>query len=180
MRELTTNNRWVVTIVAIAVAVACIGTLACAFAGKEPLQGRSRRASGNSQTRVGTDAEFRAALAAAKFGDTIVLQAGATFVGPFTLPYKGAGTGTDADYITIQTSALSGIPEAGTRIKPARDSGSMPKIVAPNSESAIHTERQAHHFRFFGIEFAPATDAKYVWNVIDLGADYKTENFRII
>ncbi|MEP6741360.1 MAG: hypothetical protein ABJB61_02595, partial [bacterium] len=53
--------------------------------------------------------DFQAALNAAQFGDTIVVQAGATYATSvsFSLPNKGAGTGTDADYITVQTSNLA-------------------------------------------------------------------------
>src|SRR5687767_1731564 len=45
---------------------------------------------------------LQAALDTARFGDTIVLESGATFNGPIVLPYK-AGTG---DYITIRTADL--------------------------------------------------------------------------
>ena len=74
--------------------------------------------------------DLQAALKMATFGDTIVLQAGATYVGPIILPFKGAGSGTDADYITIRTSEMSGIANIEERIKPgtararnAKDSG---------------------------------------------------------
>src|SRR5258705_7231531 len=50
--------------------------------------------------------DLQAALNVAQFGDTIILQAGATFSAPsasqgqaFVLPAKSGGTGTAADYI---------------------------------------------------------------------------------
>ena len=134
--------------------------------GREPVARDPLRAGGDLQ----------AALRSAKFGDTIILQAGATFPGPIVLPYKGAGPGTDAtdaDYITIQTSDLAGIANPDERIKPGLHARSMPKIVAPREKSAVATEPRAHHYKFIGVEFLPAPDASYVYNVIDLGAsDY--------
>lgn len=61
---------------------------------------------------VPSGGDFQAALNAAQPGDTIVLQAGATYVGSFTLPVK-SGT----EYITVQTSALAGLPD-GVRVGP--------------------------------------------------------------
>src|SRR5207244_298379 len=117
--------------------------------------------------------DLQAALKSAAFGDTIVLPAGSTFVGPIILPFKGAGSGTDADYITIRTSELSGIANDGERIKPAVHARAMPKIVAPREQAAVGTEPRAHHYKFVGVEFLPAANASYVYNVIDLGgSDY--------
>lgn len=117
--------------------------------------------------------DLQAALRSSRFGDTIVLQAGATFTGPIILPFKGVGSGTDADYITIRTSDMSAIANDGERIKPALHARAMPKIVAPREQSAIRTESRAHHYRFVGVEFLPASNASYVYNVIELGgADY--------
>jgi hypothetical protein len=117
--------------------------------------------------------DLQAALKSASFGDTIVLQAGSTYVGPIVLPFKGAGSGTDADYITIRTSDLNGISREGERIKPALHARAMPRIVAPGEKAAVATEPRAHHYKFIGVEFLPASNASYVFNVIDLGAgDY--------
>jgi len=131
---------------------------------------------GTKQVTLKAGDDLQAALKAARFGDTIILQAGATFKGPVTLMNKGAGTNTDADYITIRTSDLAGIPAEGQRVKPEH-ARAMPKIVSPNQQSAVSTDEQAHHFKFVGIEFTLAADANYVYNLIDLGrSDYKTES----
>jgi hypothetical protein len=114
--------------------------------------------------------DLQAALRSATFGDTIVLAAGATFTGPIMLPYKGPGSGTDADYITIRTSDLNGIAAAGERIQPDVHARAMPKVLAPREQSAVTTEPRAHHYRFIGVEFTPAPSASYVYNVIDLGS----------
>ena len=117
--------------------------------------------------------DLQAALRSARFGDTILLQPGATYIGPIVLPFKSGGSGTDADYITIRTSELEGIANIAERIKPALHAHSMPKIVAPNEKAAVTTEPRAHHYKFIGVEFLPAANANYVYNVIDLGnGDY--------
>ena len=117
--------------------------------------------------------DLQAALRSARFGDTIVLPEGATFVGPIVLPFKAGGSGTDADYITIRTSDLSSISGEGERIKPTLHARALPKIVAPNEKAAVSTEPRAHHYKFVGVEFLPAANASYVHNLIDLGSsDY--------
>ncbi|HEX8352268.1 MAG TPA: hypothetical protein VF611_05200, partial [Pyrinomonadaceae bacterium] len=69
--------------------------------------------------------DLQRALDAARPGDTLVLQAGATFVGPLTLPRKGGG-----EYVTVRSSALERLPPEGARVRPS-DAASMPKIVSP-------------------------------------------------
>jgi hypothetical protein len=117
--------------------------------------------------------DLQAALKSARFGDTIVLQAGATYVGPIILPLKSGGSGTDADYITIRTSDLAGIARDDERLKPALHARALAKIVAPTEKAAVVTEAGAHHYKFIGVEFLPAANARYVYNVIELGSsDY--------
>ena len=81
---------------------------------------------------VNAGGSLQAAIDAAQPGDTIVLQAGATFTGPFTLRAKN-GTA----YITIRSStADSQLPPAGTRITPAH-APLLAKIKPGVSGSAI-------------------------------------------
>ena len=98
------------------------------------------------QTSVPAGGDLQGALNSAQPGDTIILQAGATYTGNFTLPVK-SGTA----WIYVQSSALSSLPAAGTRVGPAQAS-LMPKIVSPNTSPAISTAAGAHHFRFVGVE----------------------------
>ena len=98
------------------------------------------------QTSVPAGGDLQGALNSAQPGDTIILQAGATYTGNFTLPVK-SGTA----WIYVQSSALSSLPAAGTRVAPAQAS-LMPKIVSPNTSAAISTAAGAHHFRFVGVE----------------------------
>jgi hypothetical protein len=109
--------------------------------------------------KVAAGGSLQAALDKAQLGDTIVLQAGATFRGPFSLPNKTAGSG----WIYVVSSDLSYLPPPGTRVDPA-NATNMPKVVAPNFMNAIKTVANSHHFRFVGIEFAaaPGTTDTYV------------------
>lgn len=120
--------------------------------------------SGNTiNVRAGGD--FQAALNRAKPGDTIVLQAGAKFVGAFTLPEK-----TGDQFITIQSSEIAKLPGENRRVSPP-DAASMPKILSSGKgASAIKTAPNAHHYRFVGIEVAPANN-DYIYNLIFLGTE---------
>ena len=106
---------------------------------------------------------FQTALNNAQLGDVIVLTAGTTYTGPFTLPNK-SGSG----WIYIQSSAISSLPAAGTRVSPA-NAANMPKIViGANLGAVIQTQAQAHHYRFVGIEFRPVAN-NFVFNLIQIG-----------
>ncbi len=119
--------------------------------------------SGNTIT-VNAGGNLQAALNNAQLGDTIVLQAGATFTGPFTLPNKTTGAG----WIYVRSSALASLPAPGTRVSPT-DAANMPKIVVSDQVGAtLQTSAGAHHFRFTGIEFKPVA-GKFVYTLIDIG-----------
>jgi hypothetical protein len=107
---------------------------------------------------------FQQALNNAVPGNTIVLEAGATYVGPYTLPNK-----TGAGWIYIRSSAYANLPPPGTRVS-VTDAVNMPKItVAANQGGTIETALQAHHYRFVGIEFRPVAN-NFVFNLIDIGS----------
>lgn len=112
---------------------------------------------------VPSGGNFQAALDAAKPGDVITLEAGATFSGPFRLPNK-PGSG----WIVVRTSAPdSSLPPTGTRVNPSY-AGVMPKLVAA-SGSVITTAPGAHHYRFIGIEIQPRNGA-FLYNLVQLGS----------
>ncbi|HEX7997182.1 MAG TPA: hypothetical protein VF528_02100, partial [Pyrinomonadaceae bacterium] len=121
-----------------------------------------------STINVPAGGDFQQALNVAQPGDEIVLQAGASYVGPFTLPYK-ANAGTGEQYIIIRTSALSTLPAAGQRITPA-DSALLPKLVSPGQGfPALRTAASAHHYRLVGIEFLSIAPDATVYELVILG-----------
>ena len=110
---------------------------------------------------VPSGGDLHAALLTAQPGDTIALEAGATFVGNFTLPQKG---GSDA-YITIRTGG-DDIIAGGVRATPEA-AARLAKLQSPNSAPALQTAPGAHHWRIALIEFLGGGGG--AGDVIDLG-----------
>jgi len=96
---------------------------------------------------------IQAAINTALCGDTIVLQAGATYLAPadfvaYTLPVKPC---TDSTYVTIRSSVAA--PADGTRVTLA-DRANMPKLVARvGSPGFFDALNKAHHYRFSNLWF---------------------------
>ena len=114
--------------------------------------------------RAGGD--FQAALHAAEPGDTLELEAGAIFRGPFTLPAK-AGDG----WIVIRSSAIDALPRRGSRVSPT-DATHMPVLEA-EKEVVIATQQGAHHYWFSGLEIRPRPGAVLL-NLVVLGSTERT------
>ena len=110
---------------------------------------------------VPAEGDLQRTLDEARPGDEIVLEAGATYHGPFQLPKK-EGVG----WIHITSSGLDNLPAAGQRVHPS-DSPHMPKLRAP-PPSVIVAAAGAHHYRFVGIDIAPDEGAAIV-NLVQLG-----------
>jgi hypothetical protein len=118
--------------------------------------------SGNT-INVAAGGDFQTALNNAQLGDTIVLAAGASYVGPFSLPNKTSGSG----WIYVTSSQYAKLPGPGQRVSP-NNAASMPKILSPANNNAMVTVNNSHHFRFVGIEFAPVSGA-FTYNVVTIG-----------
>jgi hypothetical protein len=86
------------------------------------------------------------AINSAQPGDTITLQPGATYIGPFTLPAK-----TGNAFITIRTAGDAGLPGEGTRVSPMH-APALAKIKSGTSAPAIQTRDGAHHWRLALVE----------------------------
>jgi hypothetical protein len=121
---------------------------------------------------------LQAALDEALPGDTIVLEAGASYVGSFMLPAKAAATGTDSDYITIRTSAPDeALPDGQTRLDPATHGRLLARLLSPGQgKPVIWTAPGAHHYRFLGLEFAPESAAAQVSELIAFGDGSSAQN----
>jgi hypothetical protein len=131
---------------------------------------RPRRASESRVVHLRPGESLQAALNKAEAGDTIILQSGATYTGPFTLPNKAG-----ANYITIQSSRASELP-AGVRVAPIQ-AHLMARLVSPGSGDVVmQTGTAAHHFKFIGIEFSPKDATAFVYTLVALGSAYSNQN----
>jgi hypothetical protein len=125
-------------------------------------------------------AEFRAALSSANCGDTIALEAGATFTGTFTLPAKKCD---DQHWVIVRTSAPdSALPPEGTRLTPcyagvaslpgrpdfhcAAPKNMMAKVVfASRGSGPLFFANGANHYRLIGLEVTRDTPGFVVYNL---------------
>jgi hypothetical protein len=119
----------------------------------------------NGQTLVvNAGGDLQTALDIAAPGDTIVLQAGATFVGNFVLPAKSA---TSTAFITVRSSAPdSSLPGSATRMSPAF-AAQLPKLRSPNTMGVITTAPGAHHYRLQFLELR--ANANGAGDIVSLG-----------
>jgi hypothetical protein len=120
---------------------------------------------------VPSGGDFQAALNDARPGDTIQLEAGATFTGNFILPAKDASA---TSYITIRSSADdSTLPPNGARIDPTYAAW-LAKLKSPNSSPALATAPYAHHYRIVFVEFLG--NAQGAGDILDLGDGSSAQN----
>jgi hypothetical protein len=141
-----------------------------------------------STIQVSSGGNLQTALNNANCGDTISLQAGATFSGQFTLPAKACD---DQHWIIVRTSAPdSSLPPEGTRMQPCYAGvSSLPGRPAFNCNGtknllAIISEPQgnivgpiilasgANHYRLLGLEItrAAGTGINFQYVSITTGA----------
>jgi hypothetical protein len=119
---------------------------------------------------VNAGGDLQAAINTAQPGDTIYLQAGASFTGSYHLPAKG-GT----SYITIRSSAPdTSLPKPGERITPAYAS-LLPKIKVTNVGPGIKTDRAATYWRLQFLEILPASSMATA-NLVEFGGAGTSQN----
>jgi hypothetical protein len=128
---------------------------------------RARRVSApqrnGSILRLDRNGDLQAAIDQAQPGDTIVLEAGAVYEGPVTLPVKSG-----SNFITIQTSRATDLPE-DVRVDPSQSALFAKLQSSTNGEPIVKTKPGAHHYKFVGIEFSTANEKIKVYDLIRLG-----------
>ena len=119
--------------------------------------------SGNTVT-VPAGGNLQLAIDAAQQGDTILLAAGATYVGTYVLPTK-SGSG----WITIRSGAADALlPPAGVRVTP-QYAPQLAKIQGGFAGApAFATAAGAHHYRLQALEIVSSYNEN---NIIELGGD---------
>ena len=111
---------------------------------------------------------LQSALNSAVPGDVIVLEAGAEFVGSFTLPVK-----TGNAPIVVQSETAGELPEEGLRISPAH-AGRLARIRSATASPALKTAPGAHHWQLRYLEFAANLDG--YGDIIQIGDGSSAQN----
>ena len=109
---------------------------------------------------VPSGGDLQAAINNAAPGDTIILDAGATYKGPFTLPKK-----TGDLYITIQSSRAA---EITGRVSPSQ-SNLLAKLRANNVDPIIRTAAGAHHYNLIGLDVSTVSATDIIYDLVRLG-----------
>ena len=152
-------NSSLLSIVLLAISLSSIG----AVLGCRGLLSDSHAQQKGPVIQLDKDGDLQAAINRARPGDTIVLQAGAIYTGPFTLPVKPG-----SEYITIQSSRVADLPE-GARVSPAQSALFAKLQSAEKSAAVVRTQPGAHHYKFIGIEFSTANENVVVHDLVRLG-----------
>ncbi|HEY8227339.1 MAG TPA: hypothetical protein VIG25_18855, partial [Pyrinomonadaceae bacterium] len=113
--------------------------------------------------------DLQGAINAAQPGDTIIVQAGATYTGAFVLPVKGG-----AQDITIQSSRISELAD-GVRVNPSQSAVFAKLQVATPAEPVFKTVAGTHNYRLLGLEMSTATASSVVYDLVRFGEGRTTQ-----
>jgi len=127
---------------------------------------RARRIQPGAPVRKG---DLQREIENARPGQTITLEPGVIYEGPFTLPAKSGN-----EYITIQTAKIAELKE-GVRVTPAQTPLLAKLQSSENGSPVIKTEPGAHHYKFIGVEISTSTADVKVNDLVRLG-DSKPQN----
>src|SRR5262245_38883648 len=105
--------------------------------------------------------DLQAAINSAAPGDTIVLDAGATYRGPFWLPKK-----TGDSYVTIQSSRAA---EITGRVSPSQSSLLAKLRSSVGGDPIIQTVAGAHHYKLIGLDIATVSATDLIYDLVRLG-----------
>lgn len=133
---------------------------------------------------VGRDySNLQQAINAEQLGTVLVLDAGVTFNGSYSLPDKTTGSG----WIILTSSRMDLLPAEEIRINPTASTGdgtfptqasAMPKIVTTNTSGVpcFATQASAHHYRFVGLEITSAPAVTTSYGLMNLGDGSSAQN----
>lgn len=111
--------------------------------------------------------DLQAAINSAVPGDTIILEAGATYRGPFFLPKK-----TGDSYITIQSSRAA---EIAGRVTPAQ-SGLLARLRSNvGGDPIVSTIAGAHHYKLIGLDLSTDSATDLIYTLVRLGDSNQTD-----
>src|SRR5215213_6531155 len=111
--------------------------------------------------------DLQAAIDSAAPGDAIVLEAGATYRGPFWLKKK-----TGDSYITIQSSRAG---EITGRVSPSQ-SGLLATLQSSvGGDPVISTVAGVHHYRLIGLELSTVSATDLIYDLVRLGDANQTD-----
>lgn len=113
----------------------------------------------------GNATSFQNAINAATCGDTIVLVAGSSYSGNFTIPSTSC-----SGWIEIVSSNLSSLPSPGNRVGPSNVSN-MATISTPNTSPALQFQASSNHWRLMGVEITTSVvdTVNTVYNLVISG-----------
>ena len=129
-------------------------------------------ASGGKVISVAAGGNLQTALNGALPGDVIELASGASFTGNFTLPNKNT---TSTSWIVIRPANYASLPAEGRRMTPTLAAQlNLPKVLSPNTNSAVTTAAGAHHYRLVGLEVSSAASTTLTYAAVSLDAGTTT------
>lgn len=117
--------------------------------------------------RVPPGGNLQAAIDQASSGDTVELQAGATYSGQINLSDRGL-----TDYVTIRSSAADQLPQ-DRRVAPSQRALMATIQSGMLGRASVVAANGAHHYRFVGIEFTPSS-ASYNYGLVQFGKGEST------
>lgn len=115
--------------------------------------------------------DLQRALSAARPGDTILVEPGATYIGNYFLPSR---VGDDTRPITLRTATPHGDPVPGGQRLTPEHAARLAKLRSPDNMPALRTEPRARFWRIELLEFQANREG--MGDIITLGDGSRAQN----